>query len=547
MNRKLGFLIILWSISLPSLAYGSKPDPGEEFIAAFLVDDVVKPSYAPANGGESEGPFSRLVITNANVVNGTGAPLQGPITIVIEDDRIIALHGAGTASAHSAMEDYGDNVKIIDASGKYVLPGFIDAHAHLGSPTHLAAGSLTDPEYVMKLWLAHGITTVRDVGAIMGLQWTLEHKRLSEANKITAPRMMVYAMFPEAMATPKKARDWVRSVRKKGADGVKFLGASPESVEAAIDEAQKLGMKTAYHHSQVSVARVNVLDSARLGLNSMEHWYGLPEAMFTDRQIQHYPDSYNYNNEQDRFSEAGKLWRQTAGPNSIIWKDTIEELIELDFTIDPTFTIYEANRDLSRARNAEWHEDYTMPYMRRAFQPNPKVHGSYHFDWTTSHEISWKRNYQRWMAFINDFKNAGGRVTVGSDAGFIHKVYGFAYIRELELLQEAGFHPLEVIQSATLKGAELLGIDRDVGSIELGKKADLVIVNENPLANFKVLYGTGHERFNPSTDKIERTKGILYTIKDGVVFDADHLLSDVRKLVAKQKGIEKAALDAVTK
>ena len=193
-----------------------------------------------------------------------------------------------------------------------------------------------------------------------------------------------------------------------------------------------------------------------------------------------------------------------------------------------------------RARLAEWHASYTMPYMMRAFEPSPDIHGSYFFDWTTADEIAWKENFSLWMQFVNDYKNAGGRVTAGSDAGFIYKIYGFAYIRELELLQEAGFHPLEVIQSATLKGAELLGVDSDRGTVELGKRADLVIVDENPLANFKILYGTGHQRLNRERGAVELAGGIRYTIKDGIVFDARALLADVRELVAQRKAEEAA-------
>ncbi|MEE4204112.1 MAG: amidohydrolase family protein, partial [Halieaceae bacterium] len=139
--------------------------------------------------------------------------------------------------------------------------------------------------------------------------------------------------------------------------------------------------------------------------------------------------------------------------------------------------------------------------------------------------------------FVNEYKNRGGRVTTGSDSGFIWKTYGFGYIRELELLQEAGFHPLEVLMSATVKGAELLGID-DIGSIKIGNRADLVIVNENPLANFKVLYGTGHQYLDREAGELKTTRGIVYTIKDGVVFDAKALLADVRELVAAQKRAE---------
>ena len=102
------------------------------------------------------------------------------------------------------------------------------------------------------------------------------------------------------------------------------------------------------------------------------------------------------------------------------------------------------------------------------------------------------------MTFLNEFKNRGGRIAAGEDAGFIYKLFGFAYIRELELLQEAGFHPLEVVRSATLTGAELLGMEEEIGSIEVGKRADMVIVDENPLSNFKVLYGTGAIRLDES-------------------------------------------------
>jgi len=135
----------------------------------------------------------------------------------------------------------------------------------------------------------------------------------------------------------------------------------------------------------------------------------------------------------------------------------------------------------------------------------------------------------------------GGRVTIGSDSGFIYNTYGFGTIQEMELFQEAGFHPLEVIRSATLKGAELLGRDKEIGSVEAGKKADLVIVAENPLANFKVLYGTGAIRLNDDTGRVERVGGVRWTIKDGIIFDANALLADVRAMVAEQKQAEAAA------
>lgn len=212
----------------------------------------------------------------------------------------------------------------------------------------------------------------------------------------------------------------------------------------------------------------------------------------------------------------------------------MNELLELDFTLDPTFNIYEASRDLMRARRAEWHEDYTLPSLWQFYQPSKISHGSYWHYWGTEQEVDWKNNYKLWMTFINEYKNRGGRVTTGSDSGFIFQLYGFGYIRELELLREAGFHPMEVIMAATLNGAEALGVADKLGSVEVGKLADFVIVEENPLENLKVLYGTGAIKLTEDNDVV-RVGGVKYTVKDGIVYDAKALLSDVKKMVEQEK------------
>jgi len=520
-------------------------EPGEEAAARMEEMGVEQPAPAPDRGAEEgKGPFDRLVIRGVTVIDGTGAPPIGPMDIVIEGNRIAEVASVGAPgvpideSDRPAEGDYE-----IDASGMYALPGFIDAHAHIGNMGQARVGEIPPPEYIFKLWMGHGITTARELGAGMGLDWTLAHKRRSAENAIVAPRLAVHVAFPNTFTETQAAREWVRAVREKGADGLKFFGAPPKIIAAAIDEAQSLGMKTAFHHSQTDVTRVNVLDSARMGLDSMEHWYGLPEALFDDRQVQHYPADYNYNNERDRFARAGRLWAQAAEPGSKRWNTVMDELLALDFTIDPTFTIYEANRDLMRARNADWHAAYTLPTLRRFFTANRELHGAYFYDWTTADEIAWKRNFRKWMQFVNEYKNRGGRVTVGSDAGFIYTLFGFGYIRELELLQEAGFHPLEVVMAATMNGAELIGDAQNRGTLEQGKLADIVLVEENPLANFKVLYGTGHRRLNDETGEIERVGGVETTIKDGVVYDAEALRADVRAMVdaAEAEEAEEAA------
>jgi imidazolonepropionase-like amidohydrolase len=494
--------------------------------------------------GEGEGPFPRLIIRGATRIDGTGAPPMGPVDIVIENNRIREIRSVGYPKV--PIRDAArprEATKEIDASGMYVLPGFVDVHGHIGG---LAQG--TPAEYVYKLWMAHGVTTVRDPGSGNGVDWTISERERSAKNAIVAPRLFVYVVPGSGwdkgqVSTPELAREYVRWAKAKGVDGFKILGSGPiydpEIMAALLDEANKLGLGSTAHLAQMGVARMNTLDAARLGLKSMEHWYGLPEALLADRTIQDYPLDYNYSDEQHRFGEAGRLWKQAATPGSEKWKAVMDELLKLKFTIDPTFTIYEASRDLMRSMRAEWHDRYTLPSLWKFYQPSREAHGSYWFHWTTADEIEWKNNYRLWMNFINEYKNRGGRVTTGSDSGFIYKLYGFDYIREFELLQEAGFHPLEVIRSATLNGAQLLhepkGRPIEFGILRSGLLADLVIVPENPLANFKALYGTGAIRLNDQTNRVERVGGVKYVIKDGIVYDAKRLLADVERIVEESK------------
>ena len=484
---------------------------------AFLVKAQVKKAPEVKEG---QGPWPQLIIRGVTVIDGTGAPAVGPCDIVIEKNRITEVRIVGNPGVpinESRRPKLTEGGKELNCEGMYLLPGFIDMHGHIGGNEQG-----TPAEYVFKLWMAHGITTIRDPSAGNGLDWVLEHKKLSAENKITAPRIFAYTAFGQGnrggISTPDQAVNWVRENAKKGADGIKFFGHIPEVMKAALQENKKLGLRSACHHTQMNVARWNVLHSARAGLTSMEHWYGLPEALFEDKSIQDYPLNYNYANEQHRFEEAGKLWKQAAKPFSEHWNKVMNELISLDFTLDPTLNIYEANRDLMRARTAEWHQEYTLPSLWKFYEPSRVSHGSYWHNWGTEQEVNWKENYKLWMTFINEYKNRGGRVTVGTDAGYIYQLYGFSYSRELELLREAGFHPLEVIRSATLYGAQALGMEKDLGSVQVGKLADFVIIDANPLENLQYLYGTGAIYLNEKNE-IVRKGGVTYTIKDGIVIE----------------------------
>jgi imidazolonepropionase-like amidohydrolase len=485
---------------------------------------------------EGAGPFNRTVLRNVIMIDGTGAPAQGPVDIVLSGDRIAEIKSIGAPHAISDRARAAKGDYEIDLTGYYVMPGFIDAHVHLHD---MNDAQHVPSDYILKLWIINGITSVREVGSSKPIEWLVDIKKRSERNEIVAPRIDVYPFFHNIRTTPVndpvQARLAVDEAKKRGADGIKFISGAEDVLFAAMEEAKKIGLPTAMHHSQPSVAYANVLTTSAHGLTSMEHWYGLPEAMFTDKQVQDWPTDFVNNDEQMRFGESGRLWAQTAPPGSKKWEEVMQTLLDRKFVLDPTFTAYLTGRDTMRNMRAVWHADYTMPNLWDFYRPSRSNHGSYWYDWTTEYEVAWRQNYALWMQFVNEYKNKGGIVTAGDDAGFIYNLYGFGYIQELELLREAGFSPLEVIHSATQQGARLLGHEDQLGTIRVGRKADLVVVKGNPIANLKLLFPTGTLHLNDETGKTERVGGIAYTIKDGIIYDNRILRKEVRDMVAKAK------------
>lgn len=523
-------------LAVPASAHWDDQKKHEELAKAVNIG-------APARGaGDGVGPFRKMVIRNVTVIDGTGAPPRGRYDIVIENNRITSINQSGWPGLPSKPNRAPNDADYeLDATGMYVLPGFTDMHVHLPG-----SDKAPNASYAYKLWLAHGVTTVRGVPLADPVTASAEKNR-SARNEIAAPRIFNYQTLGAGWAggevnTPLKAREWVRWAAKNNIDGIKFFNRpneTPDVFTAAIDEARKLGLGTTAHLAQTGVANFNGRQAGENGLHTITHYYGHLESLLKDRAIQHFPSGYDYNNEQHRFGEVAEIWNQVHQPGSKEWQDYLEAQKANKVTFDPTFNIYAASRDLMRARNADWHSEYTTPQMWKYFQSTRDNHGSYFFDWTSDNEFAWKKFYGLFLRLVNDYKNIGGRVTVGTDSGFIFKTYGFAYVEELELLREAGFSPLEIFRAATTHGAQTLyepkGQDAPMGAIRNGMLADLVIVPENPMQNLKTLYGTGFQRLSDETGKLERVGGVKYTIKDGIVYDAQKMLAEVRSMVSSEK------------
>ena len=499
--------------------------------------ETIRPASA-RKADEGKGPFKTLVVRGAMLIDGTGAPPRGPVDIVVEGNRITSVRSAGTPGLALRANRSPQAEHEVDGTGMYVMPGFVDLHVHAGGePKNV------DAEYAYKLWLAHGVTTVRGV-SLAGHSFAVSEKARSAKNEIAAPRIFNYqrpgsGWDKGGIDTPDKAREWVRWAKANGIDGLKVGAQVPEIMEALMSEAKAQNLGSTAHLDQGGVAQMNAIKAARLGLGTVTHFYGHFESLLKDYVVQPYPVGQNSNDEYMRFGQVARLWDKIHEPGGPEWKAYLQEHLKLGTTFDPTLTIYSAGRDVARFRNAEWHDKYTLPSLMDFYAPSRTNHGAYWYDWTTEDEVAWRNFYQVWFRLMNDYKKMGGRVTTGSDSGFIYQTYGFGYVNELEMLQEAGFHPLEVIQSATMNGALTLaapsGKAPEFGIVRAGMLADMVIVDQNPLQNFKVLYGTGAVRLNEKTGVAERVGGVKYTIKDGIVYDAKQLLAEVAAMVEKQK------------
>ncbi|MFT5288230.1 MAG: imidazolonepropionase-like amidohydrolase [Planctomycetota bacterium] len=496
--RALPSALILCLLSMPSSGQDWSSGLGEE----------AKTSASAEHGRR----YERLVIRNVHVIDGNGTPIHGPTDVLVEQDRIVRVGRVGSGVECDA---------VIDGEGRYLIPGLISMHSHLQDER---AGLDMPFQYQLNLWLASGITTVRDLGC--DREKGLELRRQSAAGEVIAPRILLYMVA--GGGTAEEARESVREISAKGADGIKIFGLDREAMMALLEEAHEKGLRVAHH---AGIAETDAWDDIRGGTTTIEHWYGIPDAALPHGS-QRFPAGYNYSNELDRFRWAGRLFKEADERKM---SRVLQGMVDAGVAWDPTLAIYEAARDAVRAQNQPWFKDYLHPALEAFFKPSLTSHGSFFLGWTTEDEIEWKNNYQLWFRALREFAERGGVICVGEDAGFIYRMHGFGLIRELELHQEAGFHPLDVLRQATGNNAAVLGMGEELGRIKAGYKADLALVNGNPLENLKLLYPTGTDVYE---DGELRTGGTIeWTIKDGYCYRGAVLMQEVAEIVSEARKV----------
>lgn len=496
-------------------------------------------AQTPSDDARS-GPYDRLVIRGAMVIPGHGGPAYGPADIVIQGGTIHQIVSYDGVVGPPPDPERPTGERVIEADGMYVMPGLIDLHTHVR----------TEPlplQYVYNLKLAHGVTTMVN-GAGRGWEEALRQQRLSDENRISAPRMFpirdwgptrsrdpgsgVTAEEIEPWHDPSRAAELADSLMAEGTHVIRVgsLAWNAELFGAVCRAVHDAGGITTVHLPPSDIAVVNAVRAAELGVTMIEHHYGYAESALGGA-VQHVPPGYNYMDEAQRFRHAGSVWQEA--PEEILFGEVVDRLVASGVSLIPTISTYEANRDINRAMGLPWHDRFTHRQLMEWYYPNPEYHAAHHWDWTSEDERRWAVTFRKWQRLIREFHGRGGHLSYAVDDPYIWNTSGIANVRELQLIREAGLHPLEVLRAATRNSALTLRRP-DLGLVQVGYTADLAIVDGNPLENLRYLYAFGALDMTADGEMVRRG-GVRWTIKEGVVFDNPVLIDEVVAMVEASK------------
>ncbi len=444
----------------------------------------------------------KIILTHVRVIDGTGAPAVEDQNVVIEAGKILAIQPGADAAADG-------QATVLDLHGYTVMPGIVGMHNHLFyiARPNLNAQKKFDPPVLApqmtfsapRLYLAAGVTTMRTTGSVETYA-DLNLKHDIDAGKLPGPHLDVTGPYLEGtesffiqmphLTSPGDARQLVEYWADHGVTSFKaYMNITRAELKAAIDAAHKRGLKVTGH-----LCSVTYKEAAELGIDDLEHGFFVNTQLDPGKKPDLCSDS------------AGEYTLDHMPPESPEAKDLIDTLVKHHVAITSTLPVFESDAGGGRPPLRQQALDAMTPQAREAFfilrqrppsSPPPKIDPA----------LLLKRDMELERAFVA----AGGLLLAGPDpTGRGDVIPGFGDQREIELLVEAGFTPVEAIKIATLNGASYMGKENAIGSIAAGKNADLILIKGDP------------------SKKISDIENVEIVFKDGVGFDSQKLLDSVR-------------------
>ena len=472
--------------------------------AVLILLGIVIISVAQAPNPERQ-QFIRVeapvvVLTHVRVIDGTGSAARDDQTIVISEGKIQSI-GSGP------VQNLPSNAQTLDLQGYTVLPGLVGMHNHMffpqgGTPPIYSNMAISFP----RLYLALGVTTIRTTGSVAPFT-DLEIKRLIDSGRMIGPKMHITAPYLEGRGSftpvmheltgPEDARRMVNFWADQGATSFKaYMNITRAELKAAVEEAHKRGLKVTGH-----LCSIGYREAAEIGIDNLEH------GLFADSE-------FVPNKQPDRCpGGAVSASLRQLDLNSAAVLETIRTLVAKNVAITSTLPVFEAGGAPLAQSGIGAASALLNPRVLNVMSTDARVRYL-----TARARVSSDSGYvallRKAMDFERAFVKAGGLLIAGLDpTGNGGIVAGFGDLREVELLVEAGFTPAEAIKIATLNGAKFLGEDSRIGSIAVGKQADLMVVKGNPAVNISEI------------EKVE------IVFKDGVGYDSEKLIQSVQGLV----------------
>ncbi len=424
-----------------------------------------------------------VVIRGAQLIDGTGAPARQDMSIEIRDGRIISV---GSVSEVGAPE----GAVIIEAADHTVIPGLVMLHEHLFYPSGQARYNTNEISFP-PLYLAGGVTTMRTGGSV-DTYTDLRVAQHVEEGRIPGPHMDVTGPYLEGpdgfvrampqLSTPEQARAHVNFWMDQGATSFKAYNLiDRETLRAAIETAHERGAKVTGH-----LCSITYREAAELGIDNLEHGFFAATDWVADKQPDQCP----------RGASQTYLDLDLESP---AFTDLVDHLIEHDVAITSTLTVVE-RRGENRPAPPSGAQDAMLPQLHEQVMARLGRAGT-----------AGQAMLDRYMEMEKAFYDAGGTLVVGTDpTGGGDVVPGYANQRALQILMEMGLTVEQAVEVATKNGAEYLGRHDQIGTVEVGKRADLVLMRGDP--------GVDPEAFRAMT----------VVFKDGVGYDSARLFDSVK-------------------